>query len=265
MTRKDRLINKGTNERSERLLSESAQNHQWHVCEIYNGREGGAHNGKHALRTRMLRCSSSDEDVMHKYFGIKSNQCKPIRCDEQINLEQFVTLHGNSGYVIVSAIHSASNDATNTENNQSLLRQIKRSGFAFLPIYCRYILPNGSAQSDYEPAFIVFNHDGKQNVADFGTLRQYALKWCGDYAQRFVMVKAPGKTPVYVNAQGQEVKVRDEKCEHAPLQHYFISLRAEGGEDAAQIECYINPIPQNLNEMMRRGNEIYLWSVPPKR
>jgi len=27
-----------------------------------------------------------------------------------------------------------------------------------------------------------------------------------------------------------------------------------------QFECYINPIPQNLNEMMRRGSEIYLWS-----
>jgi len=40
-----------------------------------------------ALRKRLQRCKSINEDVMLKYYGKEMNKCRPILLDEEVNLD----------------------------------------------------------------------------------------------------------------------------------------------------------------------------------
>ena len=261
------------------------------------------------LRSRMVRCKNINEDVMRKYYGIKANMCRPIRIDEKITLDRVINKHGDNGYVSISANRSENDDETNAARTRSLLSDIKKSGYAYLPTYGGYRAPDGSEVGDYEPSFLVFNYDKSGEELDFDRLRQLAIDWCGKYNQDCVMVKAPQEAPIYLDRDGMKVNSSesDKVFKNDPNQEYFTSLKdkpevdseingklmgkyktychrnnipvtREGFEEwkedhltdidsigrrftnDIQFECYINPIPQNLNEMRMRGNEIYPWS-----
>jgi len=198
---------------------------------------------RNAARRKMSRCGNHDEDVMSKYYCISTNRCKPIRLGEGRTLDLILNLHGVNGYVSISALRSEKDGETNEGNTKSLLQQIRRSGFSFFPIYVSgFPSPESSECRVYEPSFIVFNYDRHGNVQNFKSLYKLALNWCSCFGQQSVLIKAPNEVPSYVNSNGQEARKE--------------TIWSDG-------MVYINPIPQNLNEMRRRGNEIYIWSAPP--
>jgi len=201
---------------------------------------------KRMMRSKLELCSDPREDVMSKYYGITSNKCKPIRAAGEIPLWQIVQRHGTNGFVLISALRPECDDESNSENTKALLRQIKQSGYRFLPIYAKRSSQNDSENIDYQPLFFVFNYDREHNFPEFSSLYKYALKWCRDYAQDCVLIKAPWQQPVCVNSSGEEVKDDNEN-------------RGEQDTDDCHFEYYVNPIPQNLKERMRRGNERYAF------
>jgi len=180
---------------------------------------------------RMVPCENAKEDVMARFYGITSNKCKPIRLDEYINLDRIIQKHGENGFVIVSASRPERSQEENDKETKDLIEDIKSCGFSFIPVYGGYRSPDSKEDGDYEAAFMIFNYDAKGNSTDFTALLGCAIKWCGKYGQDCVLVKAPGKAPIYVDGCEMEVNRTEsmDVLKNDPLQTYFTLLK--GKED----------------------------------
>lgn len=248
-----------------------------------------------------------NEDVMNRYYGIKSNKNKPVRIDE-ITLDRVLNKHGQNGMINISANRSDMPKEKNDENTRELISDLKKSGYSYLPTYGGYRGTDG-VEDDYEPSFVVFNYDVNGQSGDFNALRLFALQLCAKYNQDSVLVKAPGEAPVYLDKDGNKVnsKESNQTWKNDPKQEYFTSFKSKddvnseiynklmgkyktychqnripitkdgfqkfyqehlndvnsiGGRYTYDIsfgECYVNPMPCQLTERMRRQGEIMIW------
>jgi len=97
----------------------------------------------------------------------------------------------------------------------------------------------------------VFKNDPKQQY--FTSLKDKAA------VEREIDATLMGKYKSYCHRNNRPINLKDFEVWK---QSHLNDVKKIGRRftNDIQFECYINPIPQNLNEMMRRGNEIYLWS-----
>lgn len=248
-----------------------------------------------------------NEDVMNRYYGIKSNKNKPVRIDE-VTLDRVLNKHGQNGMINISANRSDMPKEKNDENTRRLISDLKKSGYSYLPTYGGYRGTDG-VEDDYEPSFVVFNYDVNGQSGDFNALRLFALQLCAKYNQDSVLVKAPGEPPVYLDKDGNKVNSKESNrtWKNDPKQEYFTSFKSKddvnseiynklmgkykiychqnnipvtkdgfqkfyqehlndvdsiGGRYTYDIsfgECYVNPMPCQLTERMRRQGEIMIW------
>ena len=190
---------------------------------------------KEEFRKHHQKAMTANEDVMKRFYGITSNNYKPVRIDE-ITLDRVLKKHGKNGMINISANKSGEPQKLNDEQTRSLIKDLKQSGYLFLPTYGRHKGYDG-LDYEYEPSFIVFNYDKNGNSKNFEQLRQFALALCGKYNQDSVIVTAPEKSAIWVDIDGNEVS------------------KTENGFD----ECCVNPMPCQLSERMRRKNEVMFW------
>ena len=260
---------------------------------------------KEAFRMLHEKAKTANEDVMKRYYGIMSNNNKPVRIDE-VTLDRVLKKHGNNGMVNISANRSNMSQEINDENTKSLISDLRQSGFSFLPTYGGYRGTDG-VEDDYEPSFVVFNYDTKGNARNFKDLKQFALAMCGKYSQDSVLVKAPKQAPVWLDKDGNKINARESEkyWKNDPKQPYFTSFKPkeaveceireklmgkyktfchrnnlqitkegfdefckEHCKDVDSIgkrytydidECYVNPMPCQLSERMRRVGEVMIW------
>jgi hypothetical protein len=262
---------------------------------------------KESFRILHKKASNMNEDVMNRFYGIKSNRNKPVRIDE-VTLDRVLKKHGNNGMINISANRSDEPQDVNDKNTKELIRDLKRSGYSYLPTYGGYRGADGE-EGDYEPSFVVFNYDVNGNAGDFDELRQFALTLCGKYNQDCVLIKAPGEAPIYVDSEGNKINSRESSntWKNDPSQTYFTSFKSkdsvddevraklmgkyksycnangipktkEGFEEFSKShlgdidsigkrytydigfdECYVNPMPCQLTERMRRKGEVMIW------
>lgn len=231
--------------------------------------------------TRVMQSNDSiakteSSNVMKRFYGIKSNGHKPIMI-EHITLDRIVKKHGSNGYIIVSGNRSDKSQEINDLSTQSLCKQIKTSGYSFLPVL-GYRGVNG-VEDDYEPSFIVFNYNTNGESQNFDTLYQLGLKWCADYDQESITVKSPDAPPMHINREGEKINDTEsyDYWKNDARRKYFTSMIPKdktqsdkpsrrftldigyNGDDGLVHEClFVNPSPCTLNERMRRGNEIIL-------
>lgn len=275
---------------------------------------------KEAFRALHKKAATVNEDVMNRFYGITTNQNRPVRIDEA-TFDHVLNINGGNGMAYISANRSGMPQEVNDEQTKNLIRDLKRSGYSYLPIYgvCREA--NGE-EDDYVPSFIVFNRDRTGNPLDFEKLCQFALSLCAKYNQGSVLIKEPDKSPVCVDKDGYEINSTESSkaWKNAPVQTYFMSFKSkkevvieacakiwakfgskltseyeaycsrsnligtekgfEGfckehlqGIDLMQIidsvdrrytdgvgigGCYVNPMPCQLTERMRRVGEVML-------
>ena len=201
---------------------------------------------KEAFRVLHEEAKTANEDVMKRFYGLLANHTKPVRIDEA-TLERLLKKHGGDGMVDISANKAGLPQEMNDENTKSLISDLKQSGFLYLPTYEGYRIENG-VEDDYEPSFVVFNHDAKGNAGNFDELKQFALAMCRKYNQDSVLVKAPGQSPVWLDKDGNTANARESDANRN-------GCTCETGLN----ECYVNPIPCQLSERMRRVGEVMIW------
>lgn len=261
---------------------------------------------KEEFRLLHHKAANLNEDVMSRYYGIKANKNAPVRLDE-VTLNRILDKHGKNGLIAVSANRSDKDEETNVRNTQSLINDLKSSGYSYLPTYGGYRGTNG-VEDSYEPSFVVFNYGVNGEPTDFEGLYEFALEICKKYEQDSVLVKYPNQPPIYVDADGNKVNrtESDKYWKNDPKQAFFTSLKnynevdkeveaklkgmfktycnknhipqtAENFEKFMndnrnaidnigkrytydiQFECYVNPMPCQLTEMMRRNGEVMIW------
>lgn len=106
------------------------------------------------------------------------------------------------------------------EMTKALINDLKKSGCSYLPIYGKFSNPDGS-EMDYIPSFLFFNEGA--NVLSKDAFIQFSLKLRASYGEWFCA---------------------DESCVWKGYVHG---------------QCYVNPMPCQLSERMRRKGEIMIW------
>jgi hypothetical protein len=253
------------------------------------------------------KAKTANEDVMKRFYGLLANHNKPVRIDET-TIDRVLKKHGDNGMVNISANRSDMPQDINDENTKSLIRDLRQSGYSYLPTYGGYRAENG-VEDNYEPSFVVFNYDAKGNVRNFDDLKQFALAMCSKYDQDSVLVKAPQQSPVWLDRNGNKANARESNryWKNNPKQEYFTSFKSKDAVeseireklmgkyktfchrhnlpitkngfdefykehlndidtigkrytyDIGFNECYVNPMPCQLSERMRRVGEVMIW------
>lgn len=230
---------------------------------------------KESFRSKHRRPRNINEDVMKRFWNI-DNQCAPVLV-EGITIDRLMKKHGDNGFVIISANRSDESDERNTKATQELIRDLKNSGFAYLPSYGGYHGTDDVVDS-FEPNFTVFNYDTKGNPTDFEDLYRFALDMCGKYGQDSVYINAPGKAPEYHNAQGEKVNDTSSRdyIKNDLSQEFYTTFSSpdeisrhgktqpigRGFTSDIQFEgkIYVNPMPSSNTARMRRKGEVMIWS-----
>lgn len=234
---------------------------------------------KESFRRKHRQARNLHEDVMYRYWGIdRDKNCAPVLI-EGITVDRLMKKHGDNGYVILSANRSDEDENYNTKATQSLIKDLKSSGFSYLPSYGGY---HGSddVMDSYEPSFIVFNYNGKGEPQDWNELYSFALEMCGKYNQDSVYVNAPGEAPNYLDRNGEKVNSHSSRnyVKNDLNQEYYTSLSSPkeiednmskglqvGGRFTSDIQfenrMYVNPMPCQLSERMRRKGEVMIWDI----
>ena len=235
---------------------------------------------KEAFRRKHRQARNLNEDVMYRYWGINRNENYAPVLIEGITVDRLMKKHGDNGYVILSANRSGKDEDYNTKATQMLIKDLKNSGFTYLPSYGGY---HGSDDviDSYEPSFIVFNYNEKGEPQDWNKLYSFALEMCGKYKQDSVYVNAPGEAPNYIDSNGQKINSHSSKnyVKNDLSQEYYTSLSSQkklrticqkkgfqvGRRFTSDIQfenrMYVNPMPDQLSERMRRKGEIMIWDV----
>lgn len=262
---------------------------------------------KEEFRKRHERATSDNELVMERFYGIHTNDNKPVLI-EHVTLDRILKKHGANGMINISANRSDMPKEYNEENTKKLIEEIIKSGFSYLPTYGGY-RDDGGVEDDYEPSFVVFNYDAKNgNPRDFNELYKLALEWCGTYNQHSVLIKAPNQDPIYVDRNGHKVNddESDRYWKNDPKQNFFTSFKSKDDVDKEikdkimgkyksychknnipltkdgfkkfyqehlsdidsigrrytydiRFECYVNPMPLQISERMKRKGEVMIW------
>lgn len=235
---------------------------------------------KEAFRRKHRQARNLNEDVMYRYWGINRTENYAPVLIEGITVDRLMKKHGDNGYVILSANRTGKDEDYNTKATQSLISDLKNSGFSYLPSYGGYHGSDDVVDS-YEPSFIVFNYNGKGEPQDWNKLYSFALEMCGKYHQDSVYVNAPGEAPNYLDSNGQKINSHSSKnyVKNDLSQEYYTSLSSpkEIGDNISkksfqvgrrftsdiQFEnrMYVNPMPDQLSERMRRKGEVMIWDI----
>lgn len=150
----------------------------------------------------------------------------------------------------------------NAEKEASLRRDIQKAGFSYTPVYGGYHGKDSTVDS-FEPSFAVYCYDRKGNPRDFDELERFAIDMCGKYRQESVYVQAPGKHPVYLDGNGNQVNVSssmDFKLNRGD-EEFFTTTRRDKDRPqrfTADIQfesTYIPLRPADYNEKMRRNRQ----------
>lgn len=222
-------------------------------------------------RSQLCKCVNEKEDVMKRYFGISSNGCKPFIV-EKVTIDRIIGKHGDNGFVCVSACRGDKSDEQNEAATKSLLSDISKGGWSFLPTYGGYRNTDTGEEGDYEASFTVFNYGKDGNPRDFKELAEFARLMCGKYGQDCVLVKAPNKAAVYVDKDGRKVNSTesDKVWKNDPSKEFFTSISSKEHKENMERQygkpyhhrrwtndiqfesVRVNPIPCTLNERIRR-------------
>ena len=210
-------------------------------------------------------------DFLKEYYNVDNgNNLQPLN---EETLSRIINKHGKDGFVIVSANRTDKTAQQNNINNKAIIQDIKKSMFAYCPVYGGYHGKDGVIDS-FEPSYIIFNYNKYGELQNFSDLKLFAILLCDKYGQDSVLIKEPNKPPYYpnkppyyVNKEGDIIgKAVDNNIDvNNPKNEYYTSLIKSNNLDYntpnrlkrfsynINFECYGHPNPNTLNELRRRS------------
>ena len=147
----------------------------------------------------------------------------------------------------------------NRAADKDLKRDIQAAGFSYTPVFGGYRMQE-TGEETHEPSYVVYAYDRKGQPVDFQTLTDFALKMCLKYRQESVYVQEPGKPPVYLDCDGNQLNTSssDRFKFNREGETYFTTTSRDKGSrqrftaDIVFESMYIQLRPGDLNENMRR-------------
>ena len=147
----------------------------------------------------------------------------------------------------------------NKAADKALLNDIKEAGYSYTPVFGGYRMKETGEES-HEPSYVVYCYDRNGQQLDFQDLLQFGLKMCLKYSQESVYVQAPGKPPVYLDYNGNQVNStssNDFKFNRDQEEYFTTTSRDKSHPqrftaDIVFENMYIPIRPGDYNENMRR-------------
>lgn len=181
---------------------------------------------KEFYQKRLIKSNNPDEQVIARYYKLEYNTFKPMLV-EKITINRIITKHGDNGVIYISANVTGNDKETNDTNTRKLLKDLMDSPYRFLPVYGGYRDDSRGEYDDFEPSFLVFNYNREGVPQDFEKLKEFGIELCGKYDQSSVLIKAPGKVPVWLDRNGNKIS-KDETThvfKNNSEKEYFTSLK----------------------------------------
>lgn len=197
-------------------------------------------------RDRLRYALNENEDVMKRFFNISSNGCRPMII-EKVTLDRIIKKHGDNGLINISAWRSNLSQEENEANTRSLVNDLRKSGYSFLPGYGGYRNTNTGEESDFEPSFNVFNYNTQGEIQDFEKLKNFGIELTNKYNQDSVLIKAPNEVPIWLNGKGERVsKDETNKVFKNDLnKQYFTSFKSLDDIDNIIKQSYVRHCKDN--------------------
>lgn len=147
----------------------------------------------------------------------------------------------------------------NKAADNALRRDIQAAGFSYTPVFGGYRMKETGEES-HEPSYVVYCYDRNGKQLDFQDLLQFGLKMCLKYSQESVYVQAPGKPPVYLDYNGNQVSSTSSdnfKLNRDGEEFFTTTSRDKSSPqrftaDIVFESMYIPIRPGDYNENMRR-------------
>lgn len=201
-------------------------------------------------------------DYLKEYYNVDNGM--PLQRLDELTLNRVLKKHGADGYIVVSANRADEEPQVNNKNTKELASFLCQSNYSFAPVYGGYHGTDDMVD-EFEPSFIIFNHDKKGNLLDFTDLKLLAIKLCEKYRQDSVLIKEPDKAPYYINKEGDIVgnAVNDNPALNDPSREYYTSLIKSNNLDYNNPDrlkrfsydmVFGNPNPATINELRRRAD-----------
>jgi len=194
------------------------------------------------IKERLIKllkvCDNDKQDVMNRFYGIKSNRHKPMIVDRDI-IDCVMQRYGDKGHIIFTINRTDMPQVADDNTVREVIKLLKSTGYYYLPFYEGYEDVENEV-GDYVPSFVVFNRNYYTDILtqDFENLIELGKNIATDYNLDSFLCKRPDQPPVYLDREGN-------------------TINALEGEIC--IEC-VNPIHCTLVERMRRGScEIVLY------
>ena len=147
----------------------------------------------------------------------------------------------------------------NRAADKQLRKDIQEAGFSFTPVFGGYKMKETGEES-HEPSYVVYCYNRKGQQLDFQDLLKFGLKMCLKYSQESIYVQAPGKPPVYLDYNGNQINTSssDKFKFNRDQEEYFTTTSRDKSHpqrftaDIVFENMYIPLRPGDYNERMRR-------------
>lgn len=151
--------------------------------------------------------------------------------------------HGRHGFIIIPAKLRNKNEV----EDGNLLKQLKKSKYAYTPVY-RGCKCQDEVIDDFEPYYIVYCH-GKgidNDYFDFNDLYEFGLELVKKFKQGGFYVTKPNETTIYVDRDGGK------GCFETPQQRFTADIQFESLYRSAGPSCYSDRIKR------RQSGEVFV-------
>lgn len=193
---------------------------------------------------------------------VSSVEREDPRLDLTAEFEKSLEKRGGPRAIDSDAMYDEMRDWLRRRNkaaDNALRRDIQAAGFSYTPVFGGYRMKETGEES-HEPSYVVYCYDRNGKQLDFQDLLQFGLKMCLKYSQESVYVQAPGKPPVYLDYNGNQVSSTssDNFKFNRDREEFFTTTSRDKSSpqrftaDIVFESMYIPIRPGDYNENMRR-------------
>ena len=122
----------------------------------------------------------------------------------ETTLNRLIHGHDDKGYIVISAAKSENKEDKNNLGRNSLISDLKRLGYSYVPVFCGY-KEEGQEKASLEKSFVVFPYDiATEKYDDFDNFKKNLIDLGKKYEQESILVKETGKDPVLIQCDTGE-------------------------------------------------------------
>lgn len=122
----------------------------------------------------------------------------------ETTLNRLVHGHDDKGYIVISAAKSENKEDKNNLGRNSLISDLKRLGYSYVPVFCGY-REEGQEKASLEKSFVVFPYDiATEKYDDFDNFKKNLFRLGKKYEQESILVKETGKDPALIQCDTGE-------------------------------------------------------------